>query len=434
MPSGAAATLRANLGALDQSIWSGIPVEYSIFTSAHPRYSNYAMVNTELVAEGHNGTHSTTDMKFDPSGLGDVWGPTRAMFALPSIIRNTSAGALLGRENDAYYCQSVGFAMFDRLILKIGSQEAATSDHRALYDHYQLYSPMAEADIDADVGRYQTESQLKRAAAGNQILMVPLNMATMRNSAPHRHLVLARLFAQQVRLVMRLRSLAGITCNLHDVTSIPYLKGGSTVLASANIGVRVFSKFFILDDIERDNYAYSPQKSIILQSQSHLKENETTTSGRTITETVLFNHAVRCLKIGHIPDSYTDGTTYSPNSVGIKNYFDYAPSHGGETFYAINLKFNSAEIIDNKIPPVILRSHNWQECYGKRPYSHLYLVPFQLYLNNEQLNHTVNFSGIDKAVIECKKNETNTGTFFIITDSGNVMATENGFGGVPFGG
>ena len=431
--SGAAALVDANNGYMDVALWQGVMVTHSIVASSMPRFSNYAMVETEVPVEYSQNIWTTSTLKFDPSGLGDFWGDTKILFALPAIQRNSSAGALWGRGNDAYWVNNFGYAAIQELDLLVGQQVAITAIADDLFDWYQNHHPNAALPIDVDIGRYTKECQLKRAAQCNQVLSVPLMMSVFRAQRTDRHFPLLRFFNQSVHLQLQLRSLLNVTVNENALSLVPYKYGTTTPVANADVGVRLFSTFLIMNTDERNALAMRATRHIVLQSQT-MQQVSTDAAGRLVTIQPTFNHTCRSLRVFFLPDKYIDGSTRSPNGVGLKNYFDYTASHGGESGCDINLKFNSTAVIDNQVPPVILRSNIWAANYLKPNYGSKYLIPFQRRLLSDDLNHGVNFSGIDKVAIEVRKNVGDSGTFFVQTDNVNLIATVNGYGGVPFSG
>lgn len=430
----ASAIVRANNGHVENAMFSDVPVNYSLFSSFIRRYRNYSLVNAELEKVGHLGQHSTSEQKWNPSNHGDICGSVRVFFGLPGIQRNVATLGLATRQNDAYWCQSVGYALIKEARMIVGNQNMIKSSSRNLYENYQLCCPDAALPIDANICRYQTETQLKAASAGNQILTVPLLMSLLRGGKrPDQAWKIVQLWQVPTELGITLRPLLDVTVNLYHTALVPYLKGTSTVMASSDVSVRVFGQFFILDTDEREQLAYDTYVIPILQTQT-FEYTSTEAAAVAITMNPQFNHAARVIKVGFQPTSYTDGTLYSPAGVGMKNYFDYVATHGGESLYELDLKLNAQSVLTAGIPPVELRHHNWVQAYSSSPYQMLYVIPFSQRLNEQDINHTVNLTGFDKVSVICKKNSADSGIIFIECESFNVILASDGHGGAPFGG
>ena len=430
MSSGASTLIRANNGHVETTIFANVPVTHTLFSSVVRRYTNYAIVVAELEKVGHLGQHSTSEQKWNPSNFGDVCGSLRLFLGLPGIASTNSAS---GRGNDAYWCQSVGYAIIKEAKMYVGNQVMMRANHRNLYDAYQLTCPDAEAPLDVNIGRYQCESQLKQASAGNQILGVYLGFSNLRPKRPDRAWKIVSLWQVPTEIGVTLHPLINVIVNVGALTTVPYLKGTSTTMASSDVSVRMYGTFFILDDQEREHLASEPMVHEIIQNMT-FEYTSTEAAGTQLTLNPVFNHACRIIKTGFIPTAYTDGSTYSPCGVGLKNYFDYCGSHGGESLYALDLKLNSQSTINPDLPPIEQRHHMWTTVYGKKPYGMLYVFPFSMRLDWDDLNHSTNLTGFDKLSLVCKKNSGDSGTYFAEAEVVNVLLTKKGQGGVPFGG
>lgn len=427
--SGAAALLEI-VGSLDRLIHGLTQVTHSIFAARHVRYRSYAMVLTEVenCAATSMRMHSTSEVKWDPSNAGDMWGPTNLILGLPGIE------AAAGGDNDAYYVQSAGFAALKKCALRVGQTDCVSLDSRDMYHYYQLHNPKARNPIDVGIHRYQTTSQLKQASMANQVLTVPMLLSTMRSKRPDRHFPLMRYYNQSVAFVLTMRNIGGadsFTYNRANLASAPDLKGQpGTKVASANISVRLFATFFLVDRADRHlDVITAPYNHLVHQCQTH-EARDTLSAASQLAVQPIFNHPTSVIRLFYQPDSYTDGTMQSPNGVGRKNYFDYSGIDGGETLYNVGLKFNNSTIIDPNVPPALLRDQLWVERYHTAPYSCIYLIPMTNNLSSEDPQQTINLSAIDRFHIEANKNHAAPGTLFVKLDSFNMLSSESGFGGM----
>ena len=443
----------ADGGQLDRVLWSEVFLdpntqqwtEYEVcvtqdpFSSKSRRHANYGLVTTRVQLDGGGlEQHSTTELTWDPSGSGDYWGSAYFTIGAPAIAAQSSAGVAAGAAKlyDAYYCQSAAIAAIKEVRLKHGNQAVICANKRALYHWYQMYCPDAELAMDSNIHRYQTESQLKDASGANQLWVVPILFSCFRPHRPDRSLPLHRTYGQRITLGMTMEALTAFTVNQPAPSIVPGLWGAAaTSLTSATMPVKLYGTFYVMGEMLRAKAdSAAPSKLIIRQTN---EKEGTTDSGAIGSQMSLepnFNHPVTHAMLGFIPDNYTDATTYSPCGVGLKNYFDYSASHGGESLYEINLKFNNQEVIDKEIPPVFLRSCMWQENFGKSPYSSLYLIPFSRNLLNDNVLHTVNFSGVEKLLFYAKKNSGDVGKMFLIVENHNALTGARGYLGSVFGG
>lgn len=456
MVAGAGALIDADGGQLDRALWSevfmdpktGRWTEYEVcvtqdpFSSKSRRHANFGLVTTRVQLDGGGlEQHSTSELSWDPSGSGDYWGTAYFTIGAPAIKAASAAAtdASAAQLYDAYYCQSAGFAAINEVKLKHGNQEVIKAPKRALYHWYQMYWPEAKADMDQNVHRYQTESQLKDASGTNQLWTVPILLSCFRSHRPDRALPLHRTYGQRVTLTMKMEALTAFTVNQPSLGIVPNLWGQTnTPLASANIHVRLYGTFYVMGEMLRSKTdSASPNKLIVRQvNEKSVSSPATQAADSLISIEPNFNHPVSHAILGYIPDSYTanNGTLYSPCGVGTKNYFDYSATHGGESLYEISLKFNNQEVINKDLPPVLLRSQLWQENFGQCPYSVLYLIPFSRNLLNDNVLHTVNFSGVEKLIFSAKKNQAAAGTCFLLVENYNVLSGSRGYLGSVFGG
>ena len=424
MASGAGATISLR-AAQDVVMFPEQPTTSLFSKSMADVYTDYGYALTEIPPDGNSGVfQANTDLKFDPTGLGDSILSLYLFAALPAL--DTNGGS------DAYYCQSAGYAMINEIKLKNGTQEMLKHNNYHLYHFYQTRSPYAQDRIDANIFRYEMESQLISQSSTNSMINVPILFCCSRPDRPDNSFPLTTFYHSTIRFVIRFNSLDQWTVNPGAISNIPYLYGTTQVLTGNDINVAVYACIHLLDDAERLALANSNYFRL-WYTMDDLQQDDTTTAGKVINvQQTSFNGPTRAFMIGFLPDSFVDGSTRSPNGVGLKNFFDFSAPHGGESLYAVQMKINNSEILDATVPSTLLREQRWRECYDTPAYTMLYLIPYQPHLSQDVSIHTINPSAIDKLTFQVTKNHSASGTLIILQDKVTCVVADEGVGGVPY--
>ena len=426
MPVAAHAVLIGVTGPQDQHIYGPEPDD-TLFVHEMKTYTQFSAGVYEVAANGHNNLASTSELKFDPSGYGDLIGKLWVWNAFPAIAKTSAA-------TDAYYVNNLGFAALSEVGMIAGNSEILPAiNFRVLKFLYDLHAPQAREDIDPDVFRYENESLLIQCSKANFTTLTPIEWCFARSYA-HAFPV-AAFHHQSINITTKFRSPIDFTCNAGDHTTVPVLYGTSTALKISDVQVRLYALNILLDDIERHVYHNADFIRPIEQYQ-YIDQVVTENAGKVVSINagkLILNHPVKCLVVGVISDDAVAGNLRVLGGVGLKDWFNYSPGHGGESLQELKLKLNGTDAHEYDLPIKIIRAR-WLDAAGMRMNCHLYPIVFQPKLQDgvKSIIKTVNFSRFDKTAIEFKYNGDGAGTAFVIAPNFNVMVSSGGVGGVPF--
>lgn len=441
---GATALLHGTKGDLDalRDEYHG-PVNSSIFHAKVQRYTDYVIVSAECAPDGHQGYHSTRYQLYDPTTHGDKWASLKAFVVLPDIQRNATTFTAVnyaGRDNDAYYVQDVGFAMFPEVIIRTGGVDLPVlTDHHSMF-YYQQQHPDSREDIDENIGHYRTVGDLKQAASAPQILVVPfLAPYWQMRKNPHRAFPLNHTAAQPTQLKVRMREIYEITVNeLEETAKVnPWKKGTSTPITSNDISVRFFSNFLLMHHRERSAQRQLNLTNTGITMDFHyfatVERVSNESAGTLISWELDVNHTTNGFVLYYQPNNYIDGSFVSPCGVGAKNYYDFSDPNGSESLYNFGMWTNNTGLIDDT-EPISIRRAGHHDMHNDTPHwTTFYTFTVDCKgMDNAYETHTFNPSCIEKFKISFRKNSSGNGTAYAMFSVKNLFFAQGLYGGLQF--
>lgn len=410
----------------------------SSFKTVLTRHTDFVVNRAQLGALNHTGIHTTNPVLFDPQAKGDKWSSLTAVVRVPALTRNTteSSGVSAGRDGDCYYVNNAGIALFRRVCIRSGNVDGYEMTDRDYFHNYMSFDPHANQDMDVRIHRFSSLSQLKQFSASNCTWTVPLYDPMIKMNRIHANYSLNGSIRQAVELKVTMRPLSEIMVNEYVDANyknlIPYKYGTTTPVASSDILVDFYSNFHIMSPEERhvqkEMWMSADGWHVPLSYPVTYERPTPEATGTLIDWQLSPNHPCSGYYVFFQADSYIDKTAVSPQGVGLVNYYDYSASHGGETLYANDMKWNSGSYLDSTHPVSWLRSQ-WADHHEflKKPYTTMYFVPYANKIDAECPDKTVNHSNIDKFNIVVRKNISDVGILYAMFLIHNVFTYKNGF-------
>lgn len=286
-------------------------------------------------------------------------------------------GNLNGGAGGAYFCDDVGRAMFEELVLEIG----AVQFDKIYPDHVHAreeVSQLAETQLGKLTGKSSSVAELILWARNTQYLYIPIDIWFCDDYGAA--LPLVALHLSDVKFTAKLRQKSEVIIGNPN----PYVIQATDAVIS---DLHLLFETVILDDPERDWFANTPLKYIITQHQ-YLGAQTLRAGATNATIDVVFNHPIK---------EYTFMFRSAANTAA-NNWFNYSGGETGnllgEAFKTMQLTFNGQQRI-MPMGPLYYRVLQNKNHHARIPRKNIYTYSFALYPNDPNPTGSYNASRVD---------------------------------------
>lgn len=250
-----------------------------------------------------------------------------------SSVSSLSASGVTGNTGDfLHLIRCFGYGQFASIKLNLGGQSIQHECAEVMYAKHDMLCGMGGFSREM-LGNYETEAQLIIAAQNTQVFIAPVNFNWIIDQT--QALKMCTLGSVEIRLEI---SYAPLTqaCVLRGNDSNTSI--GTYMNGRVNDGYIVGTSYFISKS-ERDWYDMNTWDNYFYTSVNGQEGVSTTISTTTTTAssyTLDIPHLHRGLVFFARQSHATDGTSYTPNGVGMKDRFDFGTHDGSEPVQAPN--------------------------------------------------------------------------------------------------
>ena len=331
------------------------------------RYTQFAMEPKTIEFQGSYGYGKTTHAILPRNG--DL---------IPKLYIQVTLANLDGGNGGARMTDDIGRWLFEEIRFEVGSVRFDVMWSEYEHSKEELRVP-AEKQPRFLTRKSESESELIDWAKNTQTLWIPVTFHFFQNWCDAYPIIALHL--TESKLYVKFRSKSDV---IKSATSSPY----AIVAADAEIQDCVLkAETVFLDDAERDWFAETQHKYIIMQNQNG--GSTTIPAGAKEARVDLsLNHPVKYLTILYRKSS----------NLANKEPFNFSGEEtgelAGEAFKTMSLKLNGNDRIE-KQSPIYYRLVQARQHWARNPQKHIYTYCFCPNPASREPEMTINFSRID---------------------------------------
>lgn len=403
----------------------------NIFKHAYRQFYNFT-IHTQCVTGNVSAVQSSSiQQQFKLHRAGHMLTKVYHHTVLPA---QTTMFTDLGTGDHFYFVNAVGYAMIEKITLRLGQQDVESQSGRFMEMWEELASPPGKrlAEI---IARHSTEAGLIQQAKHVQVLMTPVSIWCFTKYADA--LPLLALQGTDVELWINYKPIADWTV----------IRGNDSptgaVLTSRNaipgiILSDLLCQYVYLDRVMAAFYA-SPNKTLYNLARVTQEQQFTTIAGDGTTYTrhgptqVTMNHPTKMVIWALQHPKACDGLTYTNGGVGLKDQFDYSNPSGGESMTRADFTLNSASIWESDVlPAMYYRSIQSLESCERISSRNVYMHNFGPNSTHAQVYGTFNMSRVDNKHFAFHHNLDSAAQGWLWGVSINIMTICGGAAVFPF--
>jgi hypothetical protein len=323
---------------------------------------------------------------------------------------------ILGEEY-VYWTNAVGFAMFQKVCLTIGSSLIDTQYSDWMYMWEELTGQPGKR-LREMIGKRDSIAALIADSAEDRILYVPLFFWFTR--APGLALPSVSLQFHSIQLLAKLAPIEQLIIRSGpDVTAVK--SNDCCAICNTDVGLLLDTTYIFLDIEERDRFATGSFEQLIRQVQNYLLCQKSCT----IRAQLFFNHPVVFLVWALRRRCHEQ----------CNQWFNYSGKYGKDPIKAVTLRLNNQPRFDVREARYFRLVQPYQH-FTNIPECYIYTYSFAIYPEEfVQPSGSTNFSRIDNVelIVEVNEDIRNEDTTFIVfAHNHNVLRFREGLAGLAF--
>lgn len=305
--------------------------------------------------------------------------PERIADLITRVWLYVELGNLDSGNGGARFCDDVGRAMWEDIVLEIGGTQFDRLVPEEQHSWEEL-TTIKERQLGRLTGKGKSIAQLIEWAKNTQYLYIPLNLYftdDYGNAMP-----LIGMHLSDVKIYVKMKRKEDVIVGV----GLPYTVQSTD---AELINMYLLMETIILDDPERDFFASTPMKWVITQHQ--YMGSQTIRAGlMQFPIDLQFNHPCKELIM-----LYRTATNLSE-----KNYFSFGGEEtgalNGDAFKTLSFRLNSNDRFKD-MGPLYFRILQPQMFHSRIPNKHVYVYSFALYPEDPAPSGSLNFSRVDTA-------------------------------------
>lgn len=398
------------------------------------QYANYSFHTQQMDPTNgqlSNGGTINTQIKVD--GAGDMLGPCHLRVILPP----RSALKLLGATTEGlteaadffYFVNCAAYAALNYISLDIGNVPIVKLSGR-FCEFWDEISEPSDTRLDEAVGRFETEVQLIAAAEFQQVLILKLPFYFCRR--PASYLPLMALQLHQVNFTIQWNELKKWAVNRGDDDALSQTAVATRVMSQ--VRVSLYAEFVYIDDYTRDAFLNNPHTYLIEQVQEEIVEFQPSNKTDPVSRNhrTQFNHMSKMIAWAVQSAEAVDGVTYTKQSVGVKDPFDYSDPSGGESAFGADFKINSASLWEPNLSAMYFRLILPSRSLARVPKRNFYMYPIGHETHKIVVNATLQMSRCDNQQFVFSSTNPGAMTLYNWVINFNAAVVSGHMYGVPF--